>query len=197
MRARWRLCQSDVLITDLLDPYFRAKGSSIIERLALSHGLKKEEDFSTRSIVIRKALDLLSKIHLSLEASTEVSSVALENLSDRRTLDALLDLVSLEGIYPFLSPGVGIPIERRVKSVIQAGFVTRSSTAQYQDNELLPSICVSLYEIAVSQSLSSSIRDRSLVDLIAGLGELGYSPLTQHEVAAEIWTRKLNTLLDR
>ena len=116
-------------------------------------------------------------------------------------MDGLLDLISVEGIYPFLSPGVGIPIERRVQSVLRAGFVTRSSFtsgwSKHRDKKLLPAICTDLYEIAVGHHLSSVLRDRTLVDLIAGFGELGYSPSTRHEAAGEVWVRKLDALLNR
>lgn len=149
--------------------------------------------------MIQKALDLLSKIRLSFES--EAASTALENLSDRKTLDVLLDLISLEGIYPCLSPGVGIPIERRVKSILRAGFVTKSSPSTGRlrrgHKKLLPAICINLYEIAIGHPLSSVLRDRTLVDLIAGLGELAYSPLTHHEAIDDTWTPKLNRLLDK
>ena len=116
-------------------------------------------------------------------------------------MDGLLDLLSLEGIYPFLSPGVGVSIERRVKSVLQGGLVTRPSPVEgagHQDKVLLGGICEGLCVIMKDEGigLSASLQERTLVDLIAGLGELAYAPLLD-ERANKHHEFALQSLLDK
>lgn len=186
--------------TDRLESISKSNWSSVVECLALKNGLERNDESDARFVVIQKALDLLSNIHLSLKSIPGTEPNIFENLSERKVLDGLLDLISLEGIYPFLSPGVGIPIERRVKSVIQAGFATRPSPATgilaHNDERLLPIICIRLHDIAMGRHLDSVFRDRILVDLVAGLGELCYSPLISHDARQE-WVDKLNILLEK
>lgn len=120
----------------------------------------------------------------------------------QKIVDGLLDLISLEGIYPLLSPGVGIPIERRVKSVLQGGLVTRPSPAadtvsRQGGRVLLSQICRQLYRILNSHGtgLGPSVQERTLVDVIAGWGELAWAPGCQHEHAKDNG-RMLQSLLD-
>lgn len=157
-----------------------------------------------RQRVVSKALSILSKIHhaLSQESVASMSLDVLQDLKCRRVIDGLLDLVSLEGIYPSLSLGVGIPIERRVRSVLQGGIVTRTSSAEEsqgaKDKELLVKITENLNQIAESKvvGLRSALRERTLVDLVAGLGELAYNPSYAHEDSSSSHAARLKILLD-
>lgn len=99
----------------------------------------------------------------------------------RRTIDGLLDLISLEGIYPNLSPGVGVPIERRVRSVLQGGTTTKAFENEQKpglDRPFLREIVTQLMKIARSsgKGLSVVLQERTLVDLIAALGQLALYP---------------------
>ena len=136
-----------------------------------------------REDVIRKALLLLRDIHLCLRNCLDPILVkeVLYNSAYRRTIDALLDLISLEGIYPLLQHGVGVPIERRVKSVFQGGFTTRAADADQTSNTdqtLLLNITDQLKLIATDsgRGVSGVLRERTLVDLIAALGQLAFLP---------------------
>ncbi len=157
---------------------------------------------NARNRVICKALLLLSNIHhvLCLPSSASSSDEVLRDLKNRRIIDGILDLVSLEGIYPSLSPGVGIPIERRVRSVLQGGIVTRTSSAEagqeVKDKGLLIEITESLNQIAASRTtgLGPALQERTLVDLVAGLGELAYNPSYGESCSSHVTT--LKTLLD-
>lgn len=123
-----------------------------------------------------------------------------QNLSDQKIVNALLDLISLEGIYPSLSPGVGVPTERRVKSVLQVGRVTRPSlTDDNRDEDLLGEVCNRLRLVAEGESswLITSLQERILVDLIAGLGELAYNNSVKDEISRILYDRRLRSLLDR
>ena len=130
-------------------------------------------------------------------------SDALRDLKSRRIIDGLLDLVSLEGIYPFLSPGIGIPIERRVKSVLQGGIVTRKSPTEdgqiTEHKELLIKVTGSLNRIAANQDaigLRPALYERTLVDLVASLGELAYNPSHTDEKLHSTYAAILKCLLD-
>lgn len=172
----------------------------------MNHGEEQTngERVGARQRVISKALSILLKIHhaLSQEYVSSMSLDVLQDLKSRRVIDGLLDLVSLEGIYPSLSLGVGIPIERRVKSVLQGGIVTRTSSAEEsqrpKDKELLIKIIANLNQIAESRvvGLGSALRERTLVDLVAGLGELAYNPSYAHEDSSAEHASRLKSLLD-
>ena len=133
--------------------------------------------------MIKRALDLLLNIHHAL-CFTDHSSIGREvlyNSEARRIIDTLLDLISLEGIYPNLLSGVGVPIERRVKSVLQGGLVTRSvgisENFNREGNGLLEEIVRQLGKVAADKGkgLGSALQERTLVDLIAALGQLAYA----------------------
>ena len=134
--------------------------------------------------VISKALELLREIHNFLLRSSGPGQTqqALHVSSNRRLIDGLFDLVSLEGIYPCLLPGVGIPIERRVKSVLQGGIVTRPAddgrSREDDDSLLLSLILIELNKIALSdgQGLYPALRERTLVDLVAAQSQVAFAP---------------------
>lgn len=95
--------------------------------------------------------------------------------------DALLDLVVIEGIYPCLSTGVGVPMERRVKSALKGAFVTRrlsqDENGQSHDQELLTAIVDCLSPILSSgKGFASNVEARMFVDLVAAVGQAAFSP---------------------
>ncbi len=157
-----------------------------------------------RHLIIEKSLRLLLDIHegLSQNDTSFGAPDKLHNTDHQKTVDGLLDLISLEGIYPLLSPGVGIPIERRVRSVLEGGLVTRPSPAvdavsRQEGRALLSQICRQLYRILNSNGtgLGPSVQERTLVDIIAGWGELAWAPSFQDEHAKDNG-RMLQSLLD-
>ncbi|MCJ1395546.1 hypothetical protein MMC18_008432 [Xylographa bjoerkii] len=166
------------------DAIFKTRGQSVIERLASgSPGLLQEGFRNQQDVIIRKALALLLTVHHQLKVSEDAAlrNEILYNSGNRRIVDALLDLISLEGIYPNLLPGVGVPIQRRVKSVLRNGTVSRVAEAEDQldqDLGLLLYIVTELEKIAASsgKGLYSAFIERTLVDLIAARGQLAYEP---------------------
>lgn len=145
------------------------------------------DDGTTRNLVIGKALDILSHIHIAfIKPADGVQTscgedVALEDARRRRILHALLDLISLEGIYPSLSSGVGIPLQRRVISVLPAGVIAKqapsSSNSQPSDELLLDQILTALSDIVFDgrPSIQPVIRGRILSDLISGAADLAFN----------------------
>ena len=141
-----------------------------------------------RATVIGKALDILSRIHAAITAEEEQSQVspdtedvALEDAKRRRILHALLDLVSLEGIYPSLSTGVGIPLQQRVISVLPAGVIAKQSDApssgKPHDELLLDRILLTLSGIILDTrpSIQPVVRGRILSDIISGSLDLAFN----------------------
>ena len=149
-------------------------------------------DGSVRAVVIGKALDILSGIHSAfttpandqeehLRLSQGVEDPSLEDAKRRRVLHALLDLISLEGIYPSLSSGIGIPLQQRVISVLPAGVIAKQSNIPLNesphDEGLLNNILFIISSIVVDTrpSIQSVVRGRILSDIISGALDLSHN----------------------
>ncbi|KAK2754842.1 hypothetical protein FQN54_006735 [Arachnomyces sp. PD_36] len=180
---------------DFLEELQRAHGNSIIEILSKKFSHETQDNVSLRALVIAKTLELLGNIHAAFvapvdehdgnaEATDSKEDPALEDAKRRRTLHALLDLISLEGIYPSLSKDVGIPLEQRLISVLPAGVVAKQTQSlsgdKPQDEALLVRILTALGEILLDNrpSIQPIIRDRILADVISGAADLALNPET-------------------
>ncbi|KAI4179677.1 MAG: hypothetical protein LQ348_005356 [Seirophora lacunosa] len=163
-------------------------GRSIVQVLSghnsvAVESLDAEETDKRRWDIIDKALGILGHLHSSC-VNTSNGIDQLEPLSNQRgqkVVNALLDLVVLEGIYPSVSSGVGVPVERRLKSALKGEFTIRSlgetSGGRLEDKRLLIHVVDRLCPISLSRKgLASSIQHRMSVDLIAAVGELAFSP---------------------
>ncbi|KAI9774319.1 MAG: hypothetical protein M1840_004213 [Geoglossum simile] len=186
----------------------KAGGQSVIDRLFQSLP-GKADAILPRIVVLRKALDLLLAIHRSLvsEQSSLPGDKAIRTPQilyepkARRTIYGLFDLISLEGIYPSLSPGVGVPLERRVKSVLPAGVIARRappSSSEDRDLGLLQEIADRLLGVDSNARIGISpiCRERVLVDLIAACGELAFCPDVRGEHIRSRYTDLFKTLVD-
>ena len=104
-------------------------------------------------------------------------------------IHALLDLISLEGIYPSLSSGVGIPLQQRVISVLPAGVIAKQTSVPASstphDEALLSKIMNVLLSITLDDrdSIQPIIRGRILSDIISGAADLAFNPKV---VASEV-----------
>lgn len=142
-----------------------------------------------RTVVIGKALEILSRIHEAFtspvngkeefpHAHYQAGDAALEDTKRRRMLHALLDLISLEGIYPSLSSGVGIPLQQRVISVLPAGVIAKQSQALSSgkpcDEPLLDRVLLTLSGIVLDPrpSIQPVILGRILSDIISAALDL-------------------------
>ncbi|KAL4882603.1 hypothetical protein BJY04DRAFT_37460 [Aspergillus karnatakaensis] len=173
------------------DELQKSRGKSLIALLS-QESSEPSEGISGRAAVIGKALDLLSQIHVAFVNPVIVApqrSLCGENQKDpnledakrRRILHALLDLVSLEGIYPSLSSGVGIPLQQRVITVLPAGVIAQQATPmskQPQNEALLRCILVGVSDIIFDTrpSIQPVITGRILSDIISASSDLGYNP---------------------
>jgi hypothetical protein len=164
-----------------------ARAQSIIDRLANNVDVSNS---TPNAAVIQKAIFFFVQLHKSLKqvkgenGPNEDIKNLLYDPKSRRTIHGLLDLISLEGIYPALSPGVGVPLECRVKSVLPPGVVAKPHQAAGQskaddDSNLLPDILRSLVPIALEKTpggLGPIIQERCLIDLFSACGELAFRP---------------------
>ncbi|KAL4903004.1 hypothetical protein BDW74DRAFT_180294 [Aspergillus multicolor] len=174
------------------DELQKSRGQSLVEILTQPSRELLANDVSARASVIGKALDLLFEIHVAFvspvideDLSDSVSEgqedPSLEDAKRRRMLHALLDLISLEGIYPSLSSGVGIPLQQRVISVLPAGVIAQQNAPAHEDPQdapLLRSILTVLSEILFDArpSIQPVVTGRILSDIISASSDLGYNP---------------------
>ncbi|MCJ1290164.1 hypothetical protein MMC34_001700 [Xylographa carneopallida] len=193
------LTDAEAFLTPVLhrNAISKARGRTVLERISSGDPTLTQTGDNLRGVIIRKALALLLTIHDQLELSGDnvLRNEVLHNSGCRRIVDALLDLISLEGIYPNLLPGVGVPIQRRVKSVLRSGTVSRAAQTEGhtdQDRYLLIHVVTEFDRLATSngKGLYSAFIERTFVDLIAARGQLAYNPNAHvsnlsHEVALQ------------
>ncbi|CEJ58067.1 hypothetical protein PMG11_06738 [Penicillium brasilianum] len=175
------------------DEIQRSQGQSLVEILSRGLDPSPASDKTARAAVVGKALDLLSEIHnafvtpvnyqeLSQQPEVKVENPALEDAKRRQMIHALLDLISLEGIYPSLSSGVGIPLQQRVISVLPAGVIAKQTSVPASsiphDEALLKQIMNVLLSITLDDkdSIQPIIRGRILSDIISGAADLAFNP---------------------
>ncbi|KAK6829291.1 hypothetical protein RU639_003269 [Aspergillus parasiticus] len=164
------------------------RGSSLLKILSGDSIDEALDENLTRATVIGKALDILTHIHSAFvspikdaefpQPSGESEDAALEDAKRRRLLHALLDLISLEGIYPSLSSGAGIPLQQRVISVLPAGVIAhqpqKPTNNKPQNEVLLERIMSVLSDIICDErpSIQPVIRGRILSDIISAASDL-------------------------
>ncbi|RPB14369.1 hypothetical protein P167DRAFT_557889 [Morchella conica CCBAS932] len=152
----------------------------LLDRLALTLPPSPTPDpaQTLASKVLTHALHLLHTISTTPTPTITPATTALENATDNRTLNALLDLLVLEGIYPSLSPGIGIPLSRRARNfVIPASRAKITEIEDRRDVRLLRSVVEGLLEALGSGGAAArAVRERCLVDVLAGCGELAFGP---------------------
>ncbi|KAI2085673.1 hypothetical protein LOZ36_003832 [Ophidiomyces ophidiicola] len=163
-------------------------GGSLVEILNKNLPIGYCQNDTPRFRVLQRALELLSGIHdafvagLTSQPVTQISSggnpdLLLEDARRRRALNALLDLLSFEGIYPCLSNGVGIPMDKRVVSVLPTGVIARQIPRVNVHRGILKITVNNLANILQdgSTSIQPIITNRILPDLICGVAELAFN----------------------
>jgi hypothetical protein len=153
-----------------------------VGRIAAEAHLEQTNSVETAREVILIALDHLTAIHDALTGGfvKDTGCELLFSSENRRIIDGLLDLITLEGIYPRLGSGVGVPIQRRVNSILQGDVsaTLAEDNVFLDDDEILLQVVTRLHAIAISegQGVSSPLRERIIVDLIAAELQLEHDP---------------------
>ncbi|KAI5798955.1 hypothetical protein EDC01DRAFT_649849 [Geopyxis carbonaria] len=209
-----------------LTPIFDREQLTIVKEKSLILRLSKNltpstEEKVARPILLRYTLDLVIRLHHELaERDAEANGMPLESPGERRTIFALLDLLILEGIYPALSPGVDIPIERRARSFIvpSRNKPVSDRIQEVAEDDVVKNIFKSIVEGLLNvlhkgeysleeqsiykkepwrryKGLESMVRERCLVDLIAGCGQLAFDPEAEID-NREHWKAKFTELTD-
>lgn len=175
--------------------------------------LSSSSDTDARTAVITEALDILSAIHsafvtpvpyqqLSQQPQVKVENPGLEDAKRRQMVHALLDLISLEGIYPSLSSGVGIPLQQRVISVLPAGVIAKQTSVPASsiphDEPLLNQIMKILLSITLDDkdSIQPIIRGRILSDIISGSADLAFNPNIVASEAKTSYRQTFHRIID-
>ncbi|WEW56889.1 hypothetical protein PRK78_002346 [Emydomyces testavorans] len=192
----------------------KARGGSLID--ILNRALPDDycHDETPRVRVAQRTLDLLASIHNAFVVEPDSQWTAkpspgkghdpsLEDARRRRALHALLDLLSFEGIYPSLSDGVGIPLEKRVISVLPAGVITKQArstdSSMPRDEQLLDRILGSVNRILEDNrsSIQPIILGRILPDIICGTAELAFNSTHLTSIEVEAYKRMFNNVIKK
>ena len=157
--------------------------------------------------IIAYAISLVQNIHAHLltKYKKSPSPEVIFSPKDRRIIIALLDLLVLEGIYSCLTPGVGVPLERRAKAIILPSSKALSgdirSIQKLQNINVLKDVILALSSLLPNSrgEVVELLKERCLVDLVAGCGELAFNPsqvdgLTKDE--KKTWEARWESLIE-
>ncbi|KAH3011033.1 hypothetical protein KXW60_000329 [Aspergillus fumigatus] len=198
---------------DVMKEIQKYRGKSLPEILSQHVPAETGDDGSKRAVVVERALGILFRIHVAFVTPVDqahsspqpdhvAEDAALEDAKRRRVLHAILDLISLEGVYPSLSPGVGIPLQQRVISVLPAGVIAQQQDKTAHDKRrhmlLLERIMDTLSDILFDgrPSIQPVIRGRILSDLISSAADLAYNPSIPHPETRGKYGEILSRLID-
>lgn len=160
----------------------RSNGSLSIADALLSndHADITAQASSTSRLVVERVLSHLQAIYASL-AKADNAQHEIENLFQtpeyQRVIDTLLDLLSVEGIYAYFLPGVGVPIEKRMRFVTDKYDVAvQRSTGVLPRDSLIDQAIELLVAISGDDDLSLIVFQRNIVDLLAIMFQYAYMP---------------------
>ncbi|KAK2734562.1 hypothetical protein FQN55_002604 [Onygenales sp. PD_40] len=198
--------------TDIQEEIQKSRGDSLVQILSRKLPAHDGSDDNARIHVIQRALDLLVAIHnafvdpspepVDAKGNARKEDPVLEDTKRRRVLHGLLDLLSLEGIYPTLSQGVGIPLGQRVMSVLPAGVVAKppdpTSGDKQPDEGLLLLIIGHIRPILYDKrpGIQSIILARILTDILCGAAELAFHSQSLSQVDTNIYANLFQTVID-
>ncbi|KAK9373537.1 uncharacterized protein V1513DRAFT_449016 [Lipomyces chichibuensis] len=116
-------------------------------------------------------------------------------LGDMKTINALLDFIVIECVYPCLTPGVGIPLANRRKD----GNWRQKKLTTNRRVDILSHVVDTLVEIVESEDDIADLimGGQYCTDIISGLAELGFSPMSSTNELAKyrkMFTDFLNRL---
>lgn len=149
-----------------------------------------EDSLTQHSEIILYSLDLLKTIH-----AANVRENNQLGIKDWRQANALIEIILVLGLYKVLSSGVGIPENRRVKSIFLAHEGRRHDFSEEERRFLLQSIISGLKGIVVEGGeIGEMLQRKHLIDILTGIIELSFNPLFPEDERLP-WNTQYETLL--
>jgi hypothetical protein len=169
-----------------LRPAFRQTTGTVIDRLTSSiQDISFDSSQSKAEYVVEKSLTLLENIHQALATIDDDIRVTqvLHTSTSKRVTDQLLSLICLEGIYPYLLPGVGVSAGRGTST--NAHNELNGSPGKELFSQRLLATVSRLYNIVIdySKGVSPVLAHSILSDIIASLGQLQYEPNSKNKLS--------------
>ncbi|KAL0260879.1 hypothetical protein SLS55_004571 [Diplodia seriata] len=167
---------------EFLAPALKRGNDDVVVRLRNNLDLSSASD--AHAVVLRAALDHLLHIHeadiIQQKEAPPANAEGEYDEDSRQTLYGLLDLVAIRGILPSLSPGVAA--KRRPRSTIPS--LSDATPSSNKDPELLCEIVDGMSKMLENPGagLASLIRERVLIDVAAGAGELAFAPDSSDDI---------------
>ncbi|KAK9487434.1 hypothetical protein V1527DRAFT_460553 [Lipomyces starkeyi] len=188
--ARIQTSQRDVPFDTIFYEHLRQSqsGSDLVNQ--------SEDDDDPHLFISKYLICLLKRVD---EASKddqknnpELYSIA---LGDMKTINALLDFIVIECVYPCLTPGVGIPLENRRKD----GNWRQKELTTNRRVDILSHVVDTLVDIVESEDDIADLimGGQYCTDIISGLAELGFNPISSTNELAKyrkMFTDFLNRL---
>jgi hypothetical protein len=196
-------------LTFLKDELHKERGKSLVEILSRDSSTSSTRDEAQiRLSVIEQALQCLQDIHEAYASPVNSESLILQAPEDvredarrRRALNTLLDLISIEGVYPSLSTGVGIPLEKRVLTTLPAGVITKqvpeAAEPNPQNEALLRRILSTLISIVLDdrEGIQMIVQGRILSDIISGTAELAFNARVASDEEKKVFQEKFERII--
>jgi hypothetical protein len=122
--------------------------------------------------VIAYSLHLLQTVNMAVLAdNTELG------IKDWRQVNALVEIVLVLGLYNSLTTGVGVPENRRVRSILLEHEGRSVEFSQSERISLIENITSSLEAIcAGGGQLGQMLQRKNAVDILSGLMEMSFNP---------------------
>lgn len=122
--------------------------------------------------VIAYSLHLLQTVNMAVLAdNTELG------IKDWRQINALVEIVLVLGLYNSLTVGVGVPENRRVRSILLEHEGRSVEFSQSERMFLIENITSSLEAICTGGGqLGQMLQRKNTVDILSGLMEMSFNP---------------------
>lgn len=131
-----------------------------------------QPNVSEQSKVVLYAIELLQKVQAAaLNEKTQFG------IKDWRQTNALVEIIVILGLYTSVSHGVGLPENRKVKSVLLSRAAQADSLSK-SERRLLLQLIIPTFVSFMEQTgeIVDSLRRKHLVDVLSGMAELSFSP---------------------
>jgi hypothetical protein len=142
--------------------------------------------------VVLYSVDLLKRLHRTCNEDGNQLGI-----KDWKYVNSIVDIVLVVGLYPTLSPGVGLPANSRIKSPLLQRKETEGSIPENERTRVLELIILSLKVIMEEGGeVGESLQRRHLPDILGGFMELSFNP-SRSNVHRTSWEIRYDSFLSR